>query len=99
MTINSFLNSTNPCPELLDNLLDVNHQDYSLFKEIKDLMGRDWEVMLSFVNWTSNGAADFLAKLGLDALHGFHPADKPPHDLQRIILSDCNGCDKPIVLS
>ena len=49
--------------DLLENSLDVNHQDYSLLKEIKDLMGRDWEVMLSFVNRASIRAADFLAKL------------------------------------
>ena len=67
--------------ELLTSNLNTSHAEYSLHKEIHDIINRDWEIKITFASRDSNGAVDLLAKWGLNVPHGFHFVTSIPNEL------------------
>lgn len=49
---------------LINCPLDVHHHYHVMISDIKEMLARDWEVILTHVVCEANFSADFLAKAG-----------------------------------
>ncbi|KAK4279035.1 hypothetical protein QN277_016798 [Acacia crassicarpa] len=74
--------------DLIHNSTNGAHEDRQLVEEIKSVIGRDWNVNIQLISRWINEAADYLAKMGLASMPGYHLVSHANIELQRILEHD-----------
>ena len=60
----------------------------ALLHDIRDLLARDWEVVVVHVPRAVNECADQLARLGAKSASGVQEWQTPPNGISRVLHSD-----------
>ncbi|KAF7837746.1 uncharacterized protein G2W53_006228 [Senna tora] len=77
--------------ELVENGTVVNHPCSGPVQRIRDLMKRNWDVILVHAFREANRAADFMAKLSHKLTESLHCFDYPHERLSFILADDLSG--------
>ncbi|KAK4271783.1 hypothetical protein QN277_020424 [Acacia crassicarpa] len=73
---------------LINNPIPTSHPDVDVIREIKAMLGRNWEVQLRWIPREANMAADYVAKQAFDAWPGLHQFHTAFADLATILEKD-----------
>jgi ribonuclease HI len=77
--------------KLITEPVDVWHHYAAIISNIKDILNRDWQVLLHHTFREGNACADFLAKLGATGSEVFSSISNPPAGLHLPLLADASG--------
>jgi ribonuclease HI len=67
------------------------HKYVGIIDSIKELISRDWNISFVHTYREGNQCADFMAKLGANAMDCFGIFPEPPASLGSLLLSDAMG--------
>ncbi|CAJ2666519.1 ribonuclease H [Trifolium pratense] len=76
---------------LIQDPIFPTHKYVGIIVSIKELISRDWAVSFVHIYREANQCADFMAKLGANAMDCFGIFPEPPACLASLLLSDAMG--------
>jgi ribonuclease HI len=77
--------------KLISEPVDEWHHYAAIIRNIKEILNRNWQVVILHTYREGNACADFLAKHGARNNRGFTSIAVPPAGLNLCLLADANG--------
>ncbi|KAL9417260.1 hypothetical protein AB3S75_040274 [Citrus x aurantiifolia] len=81
--------------QLISKRVVVPNEFYSVVVAIRELISRNWQVVITHIYREANSAADFMANMAHTYPQGLHLFSSPPVGIFSIIVQDLFGVTKP----
>ncbi|KAL9419174.1 hypothetical protein AB3S75_037017 [Citrus x aurantiifolia] len=85
--------------QLISKQVVVPNEFYALVGAIREIISRNWQVVITHIYREANSAADFMANTAHSYPQGLHLFSSPPVGIFSIIVQDLLGVTKPRLIS